>query len=305
MPPAPQPPGQPASAQAPRRADPLAAAPSRRRDKGLLQFEEPAELDLDLRERLLDLAYDVSSYLRRHSQPAIRISAALLVAASIAACSSQPQPTTALECAAASSGRLAGEVRENLPTAPGRYPIVATSLARDGEGVYHFRWRDPGTSAGPEQPARASRLQLARSDGYELEVPAAGDPVLHVGQNAQFALCGGAGSAHSSYFGYWRPFYIGSGYLGPGYYDPPPRTISTNGHVDGSRYSANPRPLSERTYSVPGAVSGRAGGARGGAAATKKAGLDPAASVGKTGVAAARSSGFSGGKGGGSGGGGG
>src|SRR3954447_23854175 len=38
------------------------------------------------RERLLDLTYDVSSYLRRHAQPAVRISAALLLAASLAAC---------------------------------------------------------------------------------------------------------------------------------------------------------------------------------------------------------------------------
>ena len=48
---------------------------------------ESLERRAALRERLLDLAYDASSYPRLHQSALVRTSAALLLAASLAACS--------------------------------------------------------------------------------------------------------------------------------------------------------------------------------------------------------------------------
>jgi len=87
--------------------------------------EEPARARL--RERLLDLAYDASSYLRRHAQPAVRVSAALLLAASLAACGSSSRPASGGSRTSAVQP-LNQEVRTGLPSAPGRYPIVDGTL---------------------------------------------------------------------------------------------------------------------------------------------------------------------------------
>src|SRR5438445_12674651 len=81
--------------------------------------------------QLLDLAYNASSYLRHSPSRAVRASAALLLAASIAACSGG----TGDDLAAASGGKsgavqqvtqaqpLAREVRVGLPDKPGSYPV--------------------------------------------------------------------------------------------------------------------------------------------------------------------------------------
>lgn len=254
----------------------------------------------ELLEQLLDLAYDVSSYLRHQARPVIRVSAALLVAASLAACSAGGASD------APAPAPIDREVKTGLPTQPGFYPIVDGSLARDSRGVYHFSWLEPGGS-GPGTPASVSLVRLARSDTNRVEIHQTGDPTLHLRQDAPVALASTA--SDTGYTGYrsggyvhWYPFPVGGGYYGPGYYDPPSRTMPSSGTVAGSNVASQPRPPSERTYAVSSAVSGRAGGTGSGTAATSKSGADfssggksgTTSSVGgKSSVAPAKSSGFS------------
>ncbi len=267
---------------------------------------EPLPSPAQLRERLLDLAYDASSYLRHSARPVIRISAALLVAGSLAACSGDTEPAPPAEAPPATVQPLAQEVRSGLPTTPGRYSVVPASLARDARGVYHFEWIDPATNE--PRPATVSRVRLAEANAYTLEMPPdQGDPTLHIERNAQIALLQ-TGEAPSRTYSpgffplFWYPFFVGGGfgggYRGAGYYDPP-RTVPSSGRVEGSTSSTSPRPLPERTYGVSTAVAGRAGGTGGGVAASRRAGVDTDTSPtgGKSGVSAPRSGGFSSGSG--------
>jgi hypothetical protein len=263
----------------------------------------------DLRERLLDLAYDASSYLRRSAKPAIRISAALLIAGSLAACSGEVEQSSATDVPPATVQPLAQEVRAGLPTAPGRYSVVPASIARDARGVYHFEWLDPTTNEARPATISSIRLAEAETNPYTLEVVTDGDPILHLERNAQIALSGSSSTSQSSGPGFmpifWYPFLFGGGfgggggYRGPGYYDPP-RTVPSGGRVEGSTSSTSPRPLPERTYGVTTSVPGRAGGTGGGVAASRRAGADTdtSATGGKSGVTAPRSGGFSSGSGG-------
>lgn len=251
-----------------------------------------------LRERLLDIAYDVSSYLRRHSQPAVRISTALLVAASLAACRPSEAPTTDFPTTVSP---LAEEVRTGLPTAPGRYAVANDSVVRDARGVYHFSWLEPGVSTGTGTPASVSRVKLAESNTSGLEIPEAGDPVLHLRRDTPIALSEGVvsesrGAPRGSDSVYWRPFFVGGIPYGPGYYDPPSRTLPSTGTVDGASASAAPRPLAERTFGLSRAVSGRAGGTGAGTAATTKSGGSIQPVGGKSAAAAPKSSSFSSGR---------
>ena len=229
----------------------------------------------EVRRRLLDLAYDASSYLRRNTRPAIRVSAALLVAASLAACSGDEQPDAT---DIPTPVPLAQEVRTGLPTKPGRYAVFSRSVARDARGVYHFEWTEPDTNV--EHEAAISRVKLAQASGTYLEVPEEGDPTLNIPRDSQIALL----NTNESYSGrydtgfhpvFWYPFFIGGpSYYGPSYYDPPSRVVPSAGRIDGSVSSSAPRPLSERTFGVSSAGSGRAGGTGGGVAASRKAGVD-------------------------------
>lgn len=224
-------------------------------------------------EQLLDLAYDASSYLRRQSKPVIRVSAALLVAASLAACSADPSPPDGQGSA------LTQEVRTGLPTRPGSYPIVPDSIARDSRGVYHFSWLEPGTT-GSGTPAALSLARLSRSNTNQVEIVENGDPVLHLREDAPIALASTVSqSPGMSYYGgsyvHWYPFPIGGSYYGSGYYDPPARTIPADGGtISGANHSTQARPPAERTFGVSSAVSGRAGGTGSGTAATSKSGAD-------------------------------
>src|SRR5687768_9400386 len=134
------------------------------------------------RERLLDLAYDVSSRLRHHMQPAVRVSAALLVAASLAACEGDPGPETVV---VPTPPPLQQEIANGLPTQPGRYPIVERSLQRDAQGIYSFAWRQPDQTQGAGTTARASKVRLNQGASEALEVPASGDPILHLRENSE------------------------------------------------------------------------------------------------------------------------
>jgi len=248
----------------------------------------PSAFDAEIRQRLLDLALDARSYLRQNTRPAVRVSAALLLAASLAACSGDvsssqsPPPTVA---------PLTQEVREGLPTAPGRYDVIESSLQRDTQGVYAFRWLDPGDTTGSGHQARVSLLKLAQSNSNYLEVPAQGDPTLYLRPNTSIQLGNTTNPAGvpGGGFGYWRPFFVGGPFL-PGYYNPPQSTIPSSGTVDGARVSSSPPSPSARTVGVAGAVSGRAGGAGSGTAASTKAGAPTGSG---SSIGAPKSGGFS------------
>jgi hypothetical protein len=254
---------------------------------------QPAQV----RERLLDLAYDASSYLRRNSRPVVRISAAVLLAASMAACDATSGPTDSGQAPLATVAPLAQEVRSGLPTEPGRYPILEDSLRRDGRGVYYFSWLAPGATAGPGTPASASLVRLARGETNYLEMQERGDPILYLRHNASVQLSASDLQTSNRFSGgpsfvYWRPFF-GGGTFGPAYYDPPVRTIPSSGMVDGASGSSAPRPAADRVIGATRAVSGRAGGAGSGTAASQRAGVDLSRTGGKSAVAAPKSSGFS------------
>jgi hypothetical protein len=241
-----------------------------------------------LLELLLDLANDASAYLRLHARPAVRVSAALLIAASLAACSgySSFQPGGAGPGAAVQP--LSAEVSAGMPAAPGRYPVVADSVRRDAQGVYHFQWLENGS---PTQ-ASVSRIRLAQAGSDALEIPTSGDPILYLQPQASIPLVPvGAGG----YYGYWHPFY-GIGSSAPAYYDPPSRAVAQGGTLNGSHVSSAPSAPETRTVGAPGSVSGRAGGTGSGAAASNKSGAGTSGDEG--GAAAAKSGGFSGGRGG-------
>jgi hypothetical protein len=264
----------------------------------------------ELRQALLDLAQGASSYLRYHPDRAVRVAAALLVAASLTACDAEEAPEEEVvlqESSAAEVAPLAGEIRTGLPTRPGRYALERESLVRDAQGAYHFAWMEPGAPSGARQFASSSLMKLAPSDRDELEVPAQGDPILHLKGDTPIPLVaatsqlvgptptpGPSGSTSRTYYrSYWYPF-SGGVTSGPSYYDPP-RTIPASGRVDGGVSSPAPRPPAERTVGLPHAVSGRAGGTGTGTAASFKSGAGVSSPVG-AGVSSVKSSGFSGGK---------
>jgi hypothetical protein len=267
-----------------------------------------AQAGLSSRERvlrdLLDLAYDVSARLRHHRDRVVRVSAALLLAASLAACSgapaqSPPQPVVT------QTAPLAREVRTGLPTSPGRYTMVKDSLFRDSQGVYQFGWIAQDGASGT---ARISSLKLAQAEKEELEVPESGDPTLSIAKETPIRIIesstaaapaqnqGGGGGGIMFLPAFWYPF--GGGFFGgPGYYDPP-RTVASGSTVEGGTRTTTPKPLTERSIGLDRAVSGRAGGTGAGTAATSKSG---ATVGGKSGAAdavgaAPKSGGFSAGK---------
>jgi len=245
-------------------------------------------------ERLLDLAYDVSSYLRHRAQPTIRLSAALLLAASLAACESSPTPTTS------SVQPLTREVRTGLPSQPGEYPVSPQSIVRDQRGVYRFQWQQPG--GGSPTQAAVSLLKLGQADRSTLVIPQSGDPQLNIPADTQIQLATvTSNNQRNPEYVYWAPFYgggyYGGGYYGPRYYDPPMQTVPSSGPVTGSTSSVSPPAPAARTSGVSHAVSGQAGGAGSGSAASNKAGVS-SVSGGKSGaVAPSASSSFSAGKG--------
>lgn len=240
---------------------------------------------------LLDLAYDVSSYLRHHAKPGVRIAAAVLLAGSLAACSgSSPGPPGS----SSTIQPLTQEVRRGLPTAPGQYLLVDGTLGRDARGVYYFAWRRAVDPVSVQNDAAVSRLRLGQASSDYLEIPSVGDPILYLTpdvsipfvQPDELQRTGG----YYGYHPYWRPW-IAGGYRGTGYYDPPARTYSS-GSVTGSSMSTSPRAFAERTVGLARAVSGRAGGTGSGTAATAKSGAGFGSAT-HGGAAAAKAGAFS------------
>ncbi len=278
--------------------------------------------------RLWELAQDASAYLRKHASPVVRVAAALLVAASLAACNASASDTTALTDTQ-TVAPLAQEVATGLPRGPGSYGIVPGSVFRDQRGVYQIEWLDQGVTSTPGHVAHVSRLRLVRDDTLALEIPAGtgdasgsasstgqgDDPVLHLPENEdvnliQEAQVGAAQPGRQYYqpvYGYWNPFLMGMLLGGrPAYYDPP-RTIvveqpagtsggsSTIPRVGGGSASETAKPPAQRVTGVQSAVSGRAGGTGTGSAVTNRnlgSGASSAVGSGSTSASsAAKSSG--------------
>ena len=137
--------------------------------------------------RLLDLAEDASFYLRRSAEPSVRVAAALLLAASLAACSSRPPSSPGADIDVPAIPPLNQEVREGLPAAPGVYPVSPSSVTRDAQGVYGMSWRNP-TGAATWSQGRASLVKLAEGNDDTLQIPQSGDPILRLKQDTPITL---------------------------------------------------------------------------------------------------------------------
>ena len=241
------------------------------------------------RAALLMLAQSASRYLRRSASPAVRLAAALLLAASLAACNASASDPTMVQSRQVAP--LAQEVSVGLPHGPGSYEVVPGSIFRDQQGVYQFEWLDQGQAAAGGQVARASRLRLVRDPRLYLEIAPGSDPVLHlpeterVGltQQGQTAALQAGPSYYPPVYSWWSPFYgYGSAwYPRPAYYDPPrtvvvdqsPSTGSGSASapsVTGGSISETAKPPAMRVTGVQSAVSGRAGGTGAGNAVTSR-----------------------------------
>jgi hypothetical protein len=137
--------------------------------------------------RLLDLAEDASLYLRRSAEPSVRVAAALLLAASLAACSSRSSTGAGPDIDVPAIPPLSQEVREGLPAVPGTYPVSPSSITRDAQGVYGLTWRNP-TGAAPWIQGRASLMKLAQGTDDTLEIPQSGDPILRLKPDTPITL---------------------------------------------------------------------------------------------------------------------
>ena len=296
---------------------------------------QAAERRRRMNQELWELAQAAGRYLRQHASPAVRLATALLLAASLAACSASASDTTMVRSAEVAP--LTHEVVSGLPRGPGSYEVVPGSVFRDQRGLYQFEWLDPGQTGGPGHVAHVSRLRLVRGQQPALEMVEGDDPILHVPpdqdigliQEAQVASAQPGPTFYPPTFSYWSPFTTGLllGGSRPGYYDPP-RTIvvqpppsedarstgsggggSAGGgarsalRVEGGSVSETPRPPAQRVTGITSAVSGRAGGTGAGSAVTSKnlsggasSSVSSAARSG-SGVSAPRSGGFSAGSG--------
>lgn len=272
----------------------LAATVGRRTD----DVTAVAAGDRSLLLQLLDLAYDAASYLRHSSRAVVRVSAALLLAGSMAACFDGSESEEELSPAPVVQP-LSQEVLSGLPRRPGRYPVQADSVGRDQQGVYHFAWRESGQEATQRNQASASRLRLLEAGEDVLEVPDQGDPILRLRGETPISLVATvddlrsptpqAGTTRSGIYTPWYPFYLMNTRY-PTYYEPPTRTVVQGEPVRGAAIQQSPVPLAQRTITLPGAVSGRAGGAGSGTAATQRTGVTGGKSAS---VSSPKSSGFS------------
>jgi hypothetical protein len=282
--------------------------------------------------RLLDLAEDASLYLRRSAEPSVRVAAALLLAASLAACSPGSGRGSAADVPAVPP--LTQEVREGLPTAPGLYPVSPSSITRDAQGVYGMSWRNP-TGAATYNQGRASLVKLAQGTDDTLEIPQSGEPILRLKPDTAITLpdeagpvtgptptprtSSGTGSSYNSSRSIaWYPFSTGGGSASTGStgstssgtgstgsgdtvaattpaFRNPPAAEPGQGTVRGASSSLSAPTASARTWTSPSraAATGQAGGpGRGTAASSRSGSLSGPAS----GAARPGSSGFSGGK---------
>jgi hypothetical protein len=281
--------------------------------------------------RLLDLAEDASLYLRRSTEPSVRVAAALLLAASLAACSSGSSSGGGPDIDVPAIPPLSQEIREGLPVAPGTYPVSPGSITRDAQGVYGLSWRNP-TGAATWSQGRASLMKLAQGTDDILEVPQSGDPTLRLKPDTPITLpdddgpIGGltptprsatssstssSGSSFNNRSIAWYPFSTGggttssagTGSTGAGEpvaattpaYRNPPAAEPGQGSVRGSSSSLAAPTTSARTWTSPSraASTGQAGGPGRGTAASSRAG---SLSGPASGAARPSAAGFSGGR---------
>jgi hypothetical protein len=252
---------------------------------------------------LTALAEDAAAHLRRHASPAVRVSAVLLLTASLAAACAPgaPAPPTSGDGAGSDTvSPLQQDVSGGLPTQAGRYDVVKDTIVRDRKGIYEFDWLDE-----QQQPhnAYASRLRLAQEeDGSkpEVEIPTDNaDPILHVpsdvpirivedSQAAQTGSSGGHVQHSYPYSSSWLPFAAGAvlGRLSaPSYYNPPPGNYDAGTRITGGTSSTTPPPPESRVVGLRSAVSGQSGGSGSGSAVTGKVGA-PTGGSGQTGAPA-------------------
>jgi hypothetical protein len=283
--------------------------------------------------RLLDLAEDASLYLRRSAEPSVRVTAALLLAASLAACSSRSSSGAGPNIDVPAIPPLSQEIRDGLPVAPGTYPVSPGSVTRDAQGVYGMSWRNPSGAATWSQ-GRSSLMKLAQGNDDTLEIPQSGDPILRLKPDTPIALpddanpigsltptprtstsssTSSSGTSSGNRSIAWYPFLAGggtttstgTGSTGTGSsgsvaattpaYRNPPAAEAGQGSVRGSSSSLAAPTSSARTWTSPSraAATGQSGGPGPGTAASSRAGT---LSGPASGAARPSAAGFSGGR---------
>jgi hypothetical protein len=277
----------------------------------------PVPVRAEMLRRQRGLAERVTSYLRDQNPTyGLTVGALLLVAAGGALVYDLAFEQTE-QVPLAPVQPLAAEVKEGLPTKPGRYNVDPESVTRDARGVYRFGWYDPAVIGGAPQPAAVSLLKLAPDEERdEIDIPAQGDPTLYLRQStpigiiaetAQTATATTTPTASTTsstrtssgvrgpgfvYLSTWYPYDGGTYTRTPAYRQPPIDGQVTSAVYRGTVDSPAPRAPAQRTVSVPGradAVSGQASGTGAGTAVTSKSGLG----VSKTSISSSRSTGFS------------
>jgi hypothetical protein len=276
----------------------------------------PVAVRAEMLRRQRGLAERVTSYLRdQHPTYGLTVGALLFVAAG-GALVYDLAFEQAEQVDLAPVQPLAAEVKDGLPTQPGRYNVDPDTVTRDARGVYRFSWYDPAVISGAPKPAAVSLLKLApHDDSDELEIPTQGDPVLYLrdttpigiiaetaqpsttttSTTASTTTSGTSGVSHGPgyvYISSWYPYGGGSYTSAPTYRQPPITGQATSAVYKGTIDTPAPRAPAQRTVSVPSradAVSGQASGTGGGTAVTSKSGLG----VSRTSISSSRSSGFS------------
>ena len=208
----------------------------------------------------------------RRTAPSIwRITLALILGLALTACSSN-----------------------GAPPAPGQYDVQHNSVHYDGDR-YQLYWSD---KSGSIHRLETRKLQMVRDDQRTyLDVPASGDPVLHITQDEPITV---DGQDHQGGFSsFWFPFLVGStlggfgrsggntviinqpapgeagsyGPTTPSYRYPPTDSFGRGDELHGSVDSSRAQPPDySRVAPAPYAVSGQSSGAGGGVAATNKSG---------------------------------
>lgn len=175
---------------------------------------------------------------------------------------------------------------EGVPGRPGQYEIRKGSVSFDGDR-YQLLWQD---AQGGLHRARGRDFRLVQDERNFLEVDG-GSPILHVREDEPISVEGEDNQGGFSSF--WFPFLLGQALSGPGvigqpapgtshnplprtpsYRYPPSDTFGRGETLHGTVNSPRPQPPDYgQVRPVPGAVSGQAGGAGGGTAATAKGGF--------------------------------
>jgi hypothetical protein len=160
-----------------------------------------------------------------------------------------------------------------LPAA-GSYSVQKNSVQFDGER-YQLYYAD---GSGAVQRLETKNLQMVRdNERTYLEVPASGDPILHLREDEPITVQGqdSAGAFSSP----WFPFLVGAmvgnsfggGFGSPQYRYPPTDTFGRGDQLRGSVESSRPQlPDYSKMQPAANATTGQAAGTGGGVAASNK-----------------------------------